>query len=1521
MAAKNIDPLGDGVQWQSIESGAQDWVTYCGVCHVGGGQMEYDRNMADYSTSSPAGDQWTYEYPSLDYPDGRLTTIDVAGGLSGTNKAELDCLLCHIKTTDQSGTGNGRAWLKSMGCGSSNPIGPLNDPTCSGGSAYLGVPAAGPFTPGTSYDMYNRNLALKTKSYKFAASLGLGATVSAWNSDGSIASISGVPATIPGSNINSTPESANCSVCHARDDSTAGLPGMMAMKFGYGNFALISPPGTALDTDKDLDAGDRSNDLLWFELGCKTGMGKRAHKIGQGPNANWGMSMFNAMFGLGKNPGDPVVSETLSALNQPFASMGMTVTTKERMPDADVHDINPDTHQPTGMSCGTCHYTLGSENKYAGGTLNPAYDATDDLTDANSRVFAAADHHGVPYPEETVRAIDHQFAQADSYPDTKSKNNLDGTVSCEGCHTTRDNPRLSDNGGPLVSPIPSHAGFPAVHLEKIACATCHIPEVYAAPGRLKYRDWTVGQYKGGFRNMLDWNFDLITGSHKTTPVLHQWLTKEGEQKIYPILPSVMPIWVKGSTNSGSDTGSELAGGTYQTTNPLVAPVKARNNMYAAMLVKELHPEFDIRLNGGNMVPLFDGFSLSDSWEIDTKAEIDAMTDPALQVDGSQFANKLKLFQTNFDVTHGVAPAEWALGGSKRGGCVSCHSSIDPYLRNAMGMPTGPNADYSPYSIGFFEGYQQPLEGAGFGIGQYDMVKNWFALFADFDCTMMCGGGMQPDSTYFDPAGNPITDATCGDPMGMGWTQLGDCVDFMTSTFDAAMGFPAGTAKMMGMNDGIAGLQGFTVRETISGLPNGCNPFAGPASMSPFPGYSVNNCMPSNNPMFSMGTCVGADPMNGMPGQCDGMSFRANGACMADSDCNGVSFSAEEYAANPYGLLYQRSEARSHFKIALQQSGSGSAAKVTWPIKVEQNPGNPNHVYSWDQALTSCKAANGMPMACVDGAYINTTVNANQFLGYDADTLAFLKTNQNRAKYLFTATVNEGGNTIPSGTFEVVAGTDRNVHIVPQPGYLIEDVLVDGGSVGAVSSYNFEYVMAPHTISAIFMVNPVSSYTITTTVTGEGTINPAAGATSVAAGSDPIFTFTAAAGYRIGSVVVDGVNKGVQPSWTFDFVSADHTIVVNFIPDVYTITASAGSNGSISPAGATSVAKGGSQAFTFTPASGYRVENVFIDSVSQGALASYTFTNVQANRTISVTFAPLLHTITASATAGGSISPSGSAQYSQGSSKVFTIVPTAAYLIADVLVDGVSVGAVNSYTFTNINASHTINAVFAAKPTWTITASVNGGNGAVTPSGNTAVVQGASQTYSLVPNSGYRVGSVMVDGVNKGTPTSYTFSNVTADHTLVVSFIVDGYTITASAGSNGSISPAGATSVANGGSQTYTFTPASGYMVQNVVVNGISKGALSSYTFTNVTMNGTISVTFAPLLHTVTASATAGGIISPTGSRQYSDGSSPLYRFIPASGYQVADVLVDGVSVGAVKKYYFTAINASHTIHAVFSALP
>ena len=137
----------------------------------------------------------------------------------------------------------------------------------------------------------------------------------------------------------------------------------------------------------------------------------------------------------------------------------------------------------------------------------------------------------------------------------------------------------------------------------------------------------------------------------------------------------------------------------------------------------------------------------------------------------------------------------------------------------------------------------------------------------------------------------------------------------------------------------------------------------------------------------------------------------------------------------------------------------------------------------------------------------------------------------------------------------------------------------------------------------------------------------------------------------------------------------------------------------------------------------------------------------------------------------------------------------------------------------------------------------GPGGSISPSGSVSVTNGGSQSFTITPKVGYIVDNVTVDGASKGAVTSYTFKNVTANHTIAATFKAKTYTISASAGSGGSISPSGSVSVTNGGSQSFTIIPNVSYVVYNVTVDRASKGAVTSYTFNNVTANHTIAATF------------------------------------------------------------------------------
>ena len=386
--------------------------------------------------------------------------------------------------------------------------------------------------------------------------------------------------------------------------------------------------------------------------------------------------------------------------------------------------------------------------------------------------------------------------------------------------------------------------------------------------------------------------------------------------------------------------------------------------------------------------------------------------------------------------------------------------------------------------------------------------------------------------------------------------------------------------------------------------------------------------------------------------------------------------------------------------------------------------------------------------------------------------------------LVTASAGTGGSISPAGSFFKVSGESQAFTITPSSGYTVSSVLVDGVSVGAVTSYTLSNITAGHTVSATFAAT-TTKYTISATAGTGGSISPS-GSVSVASGANQAFAITANSGYKISSVVVDNVSQGAISTYTFTSVRAAHTISATFAATTtnYTISASAGTGGSISPSGSVSVASGANQTFAITANSGYKISSVLVDNVSQGAISTYTFTSVGAAHTISATFAATTtnYTISATAGSGGSISPSGSVSVASGADRTFAITANSGYKISfPVLVDNVSQGAISTYTFTGVGAAHTISATFAASTTnYTISATAGSG-GSISPSGSVSVASGASQTFAITPNSSCKISSVLVDNVSQGAILTYTFTGVKAVHTISATFAATAANLIADAG--------------------------------------------------------------------------------------------------------------------------------------------
>jgi hypothetical protein len=326
------------------------------------------------------------------------------------------------------------------------------------------------------------------------------------------------------------------------------------------------------------------------------------------------------------------------------------------------------------------------------------------------------------------------------------------------------------------------------------------------------------------------------------------------------------------------------------------------------------------------------------------------------------------------------------------------------------------------------------------------------------------------------------------------------------------------------------------------------------------------------------------------------------------------------------------------------------------------------------------------------------------------------------------------------------------------------------------------------------------------------------------------------------------NGGVDTSTPQTF-----TITVTAVNDppvnTYALAYTAGANGSISGASPQTVNYGASgSAVTAVPNTGYH----FVQWSDGNGNATRTDTNVTANINATASFAVDTFAITASAGANGAIDPSGSVSVSYGGTQSFTINPGTGYHALDVLVDSVSVGAVTSYTFTNLTENHTIAVTFTINPitisTYTLTYAA-GANGSISGASPQTVNYGASgSAVTAVSNTGYHFVQ-WSDGNGNATRTD---TNVTVNVNVSASFAINinihRYTLTANVSGSGSVAKSpDQPSYTHGTSVQLMATPATDWHFAGW--SGDLSGTTNPVTIT-MDVSKTVTATYTPLPHPV-----------------------------------------------------------------------
>ena len=579
----------------------------------------------------------------------------------------------------------------------------------------------------------------------------------------------------------------------------------------------------------------------------------------------------------------------------------------------------------------------------------------------------------------------------------------------------------------------------------------------------------------------------------------------------------------------------------------------------------------------------------------------------------------------------------------------------------------------------------------------------------------------------------------------------------------------------------------------------------------------------------------------------------------------------------------------------------------------------------------------------------------------------------------TATSGEGGAIDPAGTTLVKKGTSKTFNVVPATGYEVANVVVDGTDLGPISYYTFERVGTDHTISATFQkaqaggeltlfendfesvsgdsfpfhgwavkgvnsagytwksytywnwkdVNPTKHAYISEDWSGgkqdEYLISPAVNLS----GKDATLSFDYGYGFyaaqnKTCTITVEASTDGGK-TWTslwnfFDSYNNEKSGVISgrkelAVPAEYAVD-------------------GVQFAFHYVNTTG-GTGPVAVDNVKLTAPAGASETSV----------------LTTVAGEGGAVQPAGQTKVATGETVNVTFVPDEGYQLASVKVNGRKVEVTdNTYALT-MDQNYAVTADFEVIPDvpqvmfendfesvsgdkfpfhgWTVKAQDTNSTWKQYTYYNWKY-EGNDSKHAYITNDEAAQDEYLIAPVVD--------LSATRDGVLTFDFAYGEYgiknkTFTATV------------EVSTDGGKTWNaiwnFQDSyTGQQASNYIISGSAEVPVPAeynvagvqfafrYVHPNEDTTGQLAIDNVKLMavetgeaaqkYTITATAGEGGSITPNGDVSVKEGASQTFAIAADNGYEIADVLVDGSSVGAVESYTFSDVKANHTISASFS---
>ena len=580
----------------------------------------------------------------------------------------------------------------------------------------------------------------------------------------------------------------------------------------------------------------------------------------------------------------------------------------------------------------------------------------------------------------------------------------------------------------------------------------------------------------------------------------------------------------------------------------------------------------------------------------------------------------------------------------------------------------------------------------------------------------------------------------------------------------------------------------------------------------------------------------------------------------------------------------------------------------------------------------------------------------------------------------TAAAGEGGTITPAGQTLVKKGTSKTFDIAPAQGYEIVNVSVDGTDLGPISYYTFQRVGVDHTISATFQkAQPSGDVALFDndfeSVTGESF--PFHGWSLKGVNTNG-YTWKQQTYWNWKDVndtkhayISDDWNGGAQDEYLIspavNLTGKEATLSFDYgygyygaQNKTYTATVEVSTDGGQtwtalwnffdSYNGEKSGVVSGRKELAI-PAQ-YAVDGVqfafhYVNPTHETGPLAVDNVKLTAPGGSSDTV-----TLTTTANEGGTVAPAGQTGYAPGASVEITFTPDPGYQLASVKVNGRTVDVTDGAYTLVMDQSYAVSATFEKIPDVPVVMFQNDFEDVAGDSfpfhGWTVKVQDTSSTWKQYTyynwkNEGNDSKHAYISNDWKGAQDEYLISPAvdlsgTRDGVLTFDFAYGEYgiknktfTATVEASTDG-----GKTWNAIWNFQdSYTGQQASNYIISGSAevpvpaeynVDGVQFAF--RYVHPNEDTTGQLAIDNVKLMavedgpvaqkYTITATAGEGGSITPAGEVSVKEGASQTFAIAAQEGYAIADVLVDGQSVGAVDSYTFENVTANHTIAAVFT---